>query len=114
MFGQGTKLLDALHGVPSKADEVNSSTIADEVAPAWQDNDAGEFVSNRAQKFENIVGNPKWAELGRKRVNLSDDEDDEDDPAILRHCGNLLASGKSASLTRGTIEVRLMSRPILN
>nr|CAD7432978.1 unnamed protein product [Timema monikensis] len=92
--------------------------------PAWQDDDdagisvkeafalqerkqheksAENYIKSRKNRFESMMGTPKWATLNRKEQN-SDSEDDSGDE-FLQHCGNFL-SKKTTVLHKGVIELK--------
>nr|CAD7570892.1 unnamed protein product [Timema californicum] len=64
---------------------------------------AENYIKSRKNRFESMMGTPKWATLNRKEQN-SDSEDDSGDE-FLQHCGNFL-SKKTTVLHKGVIELK--------
>lgn len=61
------------------------------------------YSSLLKHKFESVVGTPKWAQLGKRRISSSDSDDE-----ILQTCGFIRKSTKS-SMPSGILEFKKVS-----
>lgn len=83
-----------------EAVKVDEGMKSSHVRTYLQDPDR-QYKQHLSQKFQKIVGQPKWAQLDR-----SDGSDSDSDSGALKRVGHVLTTGQQGALMRNTLDYR--------